>query len=272
VLVLATVLPGYSLGMLPEAKFSWILLGWTLLGTYLMSSASFIFNQYIERDSDAKMYRTNQRPIPGGKISPTNALLLGLLTTVLAFGILWYFLNILTALCAFSALALYVFLYTMYLKPRTEQNIVIGGISGCMGPLIGFAATSNTLPWSAWILFLTIFLWTPAHFWALAIFLKDDYEHADIPMLPVTHGIESTTKQILVYTILYTISLLVFPLFEPTMGMIYLAGGVSLCMWMIYWSIQLIRNQDPIFAKKFFFFSIFHLFLMNVLILVDHKV
>lgn len=270
ILVLATVMPGLYLGM--EMTPPWELIVLTLFGTYLMSSASFIFNQYIERDKDALMYRTKQRPIPGGKISPQNALILGFSTTFIAFGLLYYYVNILTAICAFSALFAYVWLYTIVLKPRTEQNIVIGGVSGCVGPLIGYAAVSNSLPLPSWVLFLMIFLWTPAHFWALAIFLKEDYSRAEIPMLPVVKGIESTTRWILVYTILYSISCLSFYFVHDGMGWFFLSTTGVLCGIMIYLSIQLIQSKSPVLAKKFFFFSILHMFLITLIIIFDAKI
>jgi heme o synthase len=268
-LVLATVMPGLYLGA--DISPSWQLIVITLLGTYLMSSASFIFNQYVERKSDGLMYRTKQRPIPGGAISPNAALVLGFVVSISAFGMLYYYINILTAICALSALVAYVWLYTIILKPRTEQNIVIGGVSGCVGPLIGYAAVSNSLPLPAWVLFFMIFLWTPAHFWALAIFLKDDYERADIPMLPVVKGIKKTTQSILLYTILYSASCFSFYFVHEGMGVLFLTSTGLLTILMIGMSIRLIQTQSAILAKKFFFFSILHMFLITVIIIVDAK-
>ncbi|TGN21003.1 heme o synthase [Leptospira idonii] len=270
ILVLATVFPGLYLGM--EGTPSLSLVCFTLLGTYLMSSSSFIFNQYIEREKDAVMYRTKQRPIPSGVLSPHGALYIGLATMVLAFGILFYFVNLLTALAAWSALLLYVFLYTIWLKPRTEQNVVIGGISGCIGPVIGYAAASNALPLPAWILFLVIFLWTPAHFWALAIFLKEDYEFAGIPMMPVVSGVDKTVKQIFLYSIAYSAAVLGFYFADARMGEIYLITAILLTILFLGFAYRLMLSQERLFAKKFFFFSIFHLFLISLAIVIDSRV
>ncbi|TGL03632.1 heme o synthase [Leptospira levettii] len=270
VLVLATVLPGMYLGTTGYPSFSAVLI--TLFGTYLMSSASFILNQYIERERDAIMYRTKQRPIPAGEISPTNALLLGIFVAVFAFVILTYFVNLLTAACALSALLLYVFLYTIWLKPRTEQNIVIGGISGCIGPLIGYAAMANALPIQAWIMFLMIFLWTPAHFWALAIFLKDDYEFAGIPMMPVVSGIQKTVNQIFIYAIAYSVSVIGFYFVDDRMGYLFLLSAIVLTILILTFAFRLKQSMDKVLAKRFFFFSILHLFLVSIVIVIDSKI
>lgn len=270
VLVLATVLPGMYLGTSGYPSLWEIFI--TLLGTYLMSSASFILNQYIERERDAVMYRTKQRPIPSGEITPIFALFLGVIVAILAFGILTYFINLLTAVCALSALLLYVFLYTIWLKPRTEQNIVIGGISGCIGPLIGYAAMANTLPIPAWILFLMIFLWTPAHFWALAIFLKDDYEFAGIPMMPVVSGIQKTVNQIFLYAIAYSLSVIGFYFADARMGFLFLGSAIFLTILILVFAYRLKLSGDKLLAKRFFFFSILHLFLVSLIIVIDSKI
>ncbi|PJZ40979.1 protoheme IX farnesyltransferase [Leptospira kmetyi] len=267
-LVLATIIPGLYLA--GEQSPSGFLIAVTLFGTFLMSSASFIFNQVIEKDRDAKMKRTSNRPIPSGRIGIAQATLVGFAMTGLSFYLLTVYVNLLTALCAFAALLSYVFLYTILLKPRTTQNIVIGGVAGCVGPLIGYAAIGNSLPIQAWILFTMIFLWTPAHFWALAIFLKDDYSDADFPMLPVVKGIEQTAKSIFFYTILYSISCISFYFLEPSMGPLYLVTTLLVCIWMGILSYRLIQNPERQSARKFFFFSILHLFAVNITIVIDH--
>ncbi|MBK8396506.1 MAG: protoheme IX farnesyltransferase [Leptospiraceae bacterium] len=268
-LVLVTSLPGLYLG--GDGNPNSFLVGMTLLGTFFMSSASFILNQYIEIDRDARMERTKNRPLPMGEIKPVTALLVGLSFIIISFGILYSYANLLTALCALSGLLLYIFLYTIYLKPRTDQNIVIGGISGCIGPLIGYAAVTNTLPLSAWILFSMIFLWTPAHFWALAIFLKDDYDSAEFPMMPVVRGLKKTVQAIFIYTILYSISCIAFYYVSERVGLIYLYSTILLCILMIYLSVKLMISESKKFARFFFFFSIFHLYLVNFIILLDRK-
>ena len=265
-LVLITALPGL---IFADKPVDWWLIFITLLGTFLMSSASFVFNQYIERERDAKMDRTKDRPIPSGRITPGQALTGGYIMTFLAFGILYYFVNLLTALAAFSALLLYVFLYTIWLKPRTEQNIVIGGISGCVGPLIGYAALYNTLPLPAWILFLVIFLWTPPHFWALAIYLKEEYKSADFPMMPVISGVEKTVNQIFIYTILYAASCMAFYFSGENAGLVFALPALALSVKIIVIARKLVKDPSPEKAKSFFLFSITHLFAINFLVIID---
>jgi len=268
-LVIATVIPGLYLGTQETPSLKVIMIA--IFGTYLMSSASFIFNQYIEREKDALMYRTKLRPIPAGLVSPKTALLLGFALCLSAFAILYFFLNLLTAICALSALLAYIWLYTIVLKPRTDQNIVIGGVSGCVGPLIGYAAVSNSLPLPAWILFLMIFFWTPAHFWALAIFLKEDYMRAEIPMLPVVKGVEQTTRSIFLYTLLYSLTCFLFYFVHEGMGMFFLLSTGILTIFMIGMAVHLMKNPNPLFARKFFYFSILHLFLETIVITVDAR-
>lgn len=269
-LVLVTSLPGLYLG--GDGHPTGFLVAMTLIGTFFMSSASFILNQYIEIDRDSRMERTKNRPLPKGEIKPKTALTVGLFFIFLSFGILYYFANLLTARCALAGLLLYIFLYTIYLKPRTDQNIVIGGISGCIGPLIGYAAVTNSLPLSAWTLFGMIFLWTPAHFWALAIFLKEDYDSAEFPMMPVVRGLKKTVQAIFMYTILYSISCVGFYFVSDRVGTFYLYSTVALCLLMIYLSIRLMISESKKFARFFFFFSIFHLYLVNFIILFDRKI
>ena len=268
-LVLVTSLPGLYLG--GDGHPDSFLVAMTLLGTFFMSSASFVLNQYIEIDRDARMERTKNRPLPKGEIRPVTALSVGLGMIVVSFGILYFYANLLTALCALSGLLLYIFLYTIYLKPRTDQNIVIGGISGCIGPLIGYAAVTNSLPLPAWILFAMIFFWTPVHFWALAIFLKDDYNSAEFPMMPVVRGLKKTVQAIFIYTILYSISCIAFYYVSGKVGDIYLYSTIALCILMIYLSVKLMLSESKKFARFFFFFSIFHLYIVNFIILLDRN-
>lgn len=268
-LVLVTALPGLYLGL---ENISGSLVFWTLFGTFLMSSASFVFNQVIEKDRDAQMDRTKNRPIPKGDISPAGAFAGGILLVIASFAVFYLKVNLLSFYCAFAALIAYVFLYTIYLKPRTEQNIVIGGVAGCVGPLIGYAASSDSLPLPAWILFGMIFLWTPAHFWALAIFLEKDYDTANFPMFPVIHGKEKTARSIFVYTLLYSASCIGFYFSTLQVGSFYLISTLILCIYMIYLSWKLVKNTEEKAAKSFFFFSIFHLFLVNFIILADFAV
>lgn len=268
-LVLVTALPGLYLGV--DSSPSLALIFNTLLATFFMSSASFVFNQIIEKDKDAQMERTKNRPLPRGEISPFGASIGGVILILLSFLIFILYVNLLAALVAFSGFVSYIFLYTIWLKPRTDQNIVIGGVAGCVGPLIGYAASTDTLPLPGWILFLIIFLWTPAHFWALAIFLKEDYNSANFPMMPVLQGIPKTTRSILVYTILYSFSCIAFYFTTDRVGFLYLGITIILCVYMTYLAIRLYKVQSREMARSFFFFSIFHLFFINILILADYS-
>ena len=268
-LVLVTALPGLYLGV--DSSPSLALIFNTLIATFFMSSASFVFNQIIEKDKDAQMERTKNRPLPRGEISPFGASIGGVILILLSFLVFILYVNLLAALVAFSGFISYIFLYTIWLKPRTDQNIVIGGVAGCVGPLIGYAASTDTLPLPGWILFLIIFLWTPAHFWALAIFLKEDYNSANFPMMPVLQGIPKTTRSILVYTILYSFSCVAFYFTTDRVGFLYLGITIILCVYMTYLAIRLYKVQSREMAKSFFFFSIFHLFFINILILADYS-
>ncbi len=268
-LVLVTTLPGLYLGTNELPSLS--LIFWTLLGTFCMSSASFVFNQIIEKEKDAKMERTKNRPLPKGEISIFSAFVGGVFLILLSFLIFLRYVNWLSALCAFSGFLFYIFIYTIWLKPRTDQNIVIGGVAGCVGPLIGYAATTETLPLAAWVLFLIIFLWTPPHFWALAIFLKEQYDTANFPMMPVIRGIESTTKSIFIYTIFYSLSCISFYFVSSKMSWFYISFTFLFCLYMLYLAYLLLKENTKEYAKKFFFFSIFHLFMINLLILIDYS-
>ncbi|MCB1191301.1 MAG: heme o synthase [Leptospiraceae bacterium] len=270
ILVLVTVLPGLYLGT--DSGFDWKIFTISMIGTFLMSSASFMLNQYIERELDSKMERTKNRPLPQGDIKPLTALLTAMLFIIVSFYILYAFINLLTAAVTLSGLLFYIFIYTILLKPRTQYNIVIGGAAGSIGPLIGYAASSNSLPVPAWVLFAMIFFWTPPHFWALAIFLKEDYSAAHFPMKPIVSGIEKTTRSIFHYTIIYALFCIGFYFSDPKIGLVYLIPTIALSIWIIYLSINLKRQQSVPLAKKFFFISIVHLFVINILIVIDYSV
>jgi protoheme IX farnesyltransferase len=269
-LVLVTTLPGLYLGSERVPSISLIL--WSLIGTFFMSSASFVFNQIIEKDLDAKMERTQNRPLPKGEISVQFAFLGGILLVFFSCLVFLTFVNWLALACALSGLLFYIFIYTLWLKPKTDQNIVIGGAAGCVGPLIGYAASSESLPLPAWILFGMIFFWTPPHFWALAIFVKEQYANANFPMMPVIRGIEQTTKSIFSYTLLYSLACIGFYFTTDQISWIYLSSTILLCSYMIFlaWKLRQINAKEK--AKQFFFFSILHLFLINIFILIDYTI
>jgi protoheme IX farnesyltransferase len=240
-----------------------------LIGIAFCSGSAASINQVIDRKADASMTRTDQRPIPQGELSAfhasTFALVIGLIGTL----ILYFFINTLTMILTLASLIGYAFIYTVYLKRATPQNIVIGGLAGAAPPLLGWASISNTVDPYALLLVLIIFVWTPPHFWALAIYRKDEYAKESIPMLPVTHGVAFTKLQIVLYTIiLFIVSVL--PYIVLMSGWIYLFSAITLSSMFMYYSIKLYYSDDNAFAMKTFNFSIYYIFLIFVALLLDH--
>lgn len=229
-------------------------------------------NQYLERDLDALMERTRKRrPLPQGKIHPNIALWFSLLLGVTAIWILAVQFDTLSAWLSFATIAFYVFCYTLWLKPRTPYNIVIGGAAGATAPLIAWAASTSHLSLTAWLLFLIIFTWTPPHFWALSLCVKEEYAKAGIPMLPVTKGLERTRQEILWYCILLvplTLSLYLFGL----AGVLYVMGAFVLGMFLLGLAFQLKTQRTQRAAFRLFRFSILYLMLLFILLMVDSKV
>mgnify|MGYP003321544881 FL=1 len=206
-----------------------------LVGIGLCSGSAAAINQIIDREADAEMARTDKRPIPQGEISVTNASIFAFIIGLLGVLILVYFVNSLTAILTIFALGGYAFIYTIFLKRATPQNIVIGGLAGAAPPLLGWASVTNTIEPNALILVLIIFIWTPPHFWALAIYRKDDYAKQSIPMLPVTHGVAFTKLQIVLYTIiLFLVSL--FPYIVLMSGAVYLISAIILSSLFLFYS------------------------------------
>ena len=240
-----------------------------LVGIGLCSGSAAAINQIIDREADAEMARTDKRPIPQGEISVTNASIFAFVIGVLGVLILVYFVNSLTAILTIFALGGYAFIYTIFLKRATPQNIVIGGLAGAAPPLLGWASVTNTIEPNALILVLIIFIWTPPHFWALAIYRKDDYAKQSIPMLPVTHGVAFTKLQIVLYTIiLYLVSL--FPYIVLMSGTIYLTSAIILSSLFLFYSIRLYLSDDDKYAMQTFWYSIYYIFLIFTALIVDH--
>lgn len=213
-----------------------------LIGTWLAASSAGSFNQIMDMRIDATMNRTKSRPLVMGKLSQQQALFFATVLGIVSFLILAIFTTMAAAVIALIANAFYVLFYTRYLKYKTTQNIVIGGAAGAVGPLIGWAAITGTVGWPAWVLFLIIFLWTPPHFWSLAIKYKDDYELAHIPMLPVVKGIPETKRQIFAYTL--TLVPCVLSLYwGGAAGMMYLAFAFPLTVYFAWISWQLLRGR-----------------------------
>tara|TARA_E500000331_G_scaffold356691_1_gene415805 strand:- start:389 stop:1252 length:864 start_codon:yes stop_codon:yes gene_type:complete len=240
-----------------------------LVGIGLCSGSAAAINQIIDREADAEMSRTDKRPIPQGEISVTNASIFAFVIGVLGALILVYFVNSLTAILTIFALGGYAFIYTIFLKRATPQNIVIGGLAGAAPPLLGWASVTNTIEPNALILVLIIFIWTPPHFWALAIYRKDDYAKQSIPMLPVTHGVAFTKLQIVLYTIiLFLVSL--FPYIVLMSGTIYLTSAIILSSLFLFYSIRLYLSDDDKYAMQTFWYSIYYIFLIFIALIIDH--
>ena len=240
-----------------------------LIGIAFCSGSAASINQVIDRKADASMTRTDQRPIPQGEFSAVHALTFALVIGLIGALILYFFINTLTMILTLASLIGYAFIYTVYLKRATPQNIVIGGLAGAAPPLLGWASISNTVDPYALLLVLIIFVWTPPHFWALAIYRKDEYAKESIPMLPVTHGVAFTKLQIVLYTIiLFIVSVL--PYIVLMSGWIYLFSAITLSSMFMYYSIKLYYSDDNAFAMKTFNFSIYYIFLIFVALLLDH--
>lgn len=241
------------------------------LGIGLAASSAAAINHYIDRKADAEMTRTENRPLPKGELNATNVISFALVLGVLSMLILVFLVNSLTALLTFFSLIGYAIIYTVYLKRMTPQNIVIGGAAGAAPPVLGWCAmTGEVHPYSL-LLFLIVFVWTPPHFWALAIARRDEYAKVEIPMLPVTHGVEFTRLQILLYTILLFIVTLL-PYLTGMSGLIYLFTAVPSGLGFLYFAILMMKRKDNKTAMKTFGFSIIYLMLVFAALLIDHYI
>ncbi|MGQ4649619.1 heme o synthase [Lyngbya aestuarii] len=242
----------------------------TLLGGTLAAASAQTLNCIYDRDIDYEMIRTRKRPIPSGRVQPRHALLFAVVLALLSFTLLAVFANLLSALLAMSGVVFYMVIYTHLLKRHTAQNIVIGGAAGAIPPLVGWAAVTGDLGWTPWLLFTIIFLWTPPHFWALALMIRDDYAQVGIPMLPVVAGEESTTRQIWIYTLLVVpVSLLlIYPL--GASGLVY--GVIALLLGGIFLQKAWLLLQNPAdkpLAKSMFKYSILYMMLLCTGMVID---
>ena len=246
----------------------WGLVLITLVGGSLAAGGANAINMYIDRDIDALMERTKTRPLVTGLISPRNALVFAVSLEVLAFAVLWAGANLLSGLLALSATFFYVFVYSLWLKRTSKQNIVIGGAAGAVPVLVGWAAVTNTLTWTPWLLFLLIFLWTPPHFWALAIKHKDDYQAAGVPMLPVVESKSRVIRSMVLYTIaLVACSLVVVPVADT--GWVYGITAAVLGVAFLWGTIALSRADSPAASMRLFSFSITYISVLFVALTVD---
>ncbi len=248
---------------------SWDILLFGSLGIALMAGSAAAINHLVDRQADAIMARTRHRPLPSGHLESWQVLSFALIIGICGFGLLLVFTNPLTAVLTFASLIGYAVIYTLFLKRATPQNIVIGGAAGAAPPLLGWTAVTGQIDSGALLLFLIIYIWTPPHFWALAIHRRHDYANADIPMLPVTHGVAFTRLHILLYTILlFLVTLL--PFLTGMSGWIYLIGAVVLGVRFLSFATRLYATGDDRLAMPTFGFSIVYLFGLFAALMLDH--
>ncbi|MCZ6587458.1 MAG: heme o synthase, partial [Alphaproteobacteria bacterium] len=235
----------------------------------ISAGAAGAINMWYERDIDALMERTRNRPIPAGRIAPNKALAFGVTLNVLPVLLMGLAVNwVAAALLAFAA-GFYIFVYTIWLKRRTPQNIVIGGAAGALPPMIGWAAVTGSVSLESVALFLIIFMWTPPHFWALALYREGDYAKAGVPMLPVVAGPAETRRQILIYTLLL-VPLSFAPLALGTVGLAYGAAAATVGAYLLWLAAQIVRTKSDRAARRMFGFSILYLFVLFAALIVEH--
>ncbi len=268
-LLLVTAVVGMLLATPELVNLDILILG--TLGIACAACSAAVVNHIVDERIDAVMERTQQRPMPQGHMTIRKAVVFAASLALASMMILGFFINVLTAVLTFVGLVGYAFIYTMYLKHATPQNIVIGGLSGALPPLLGWTCVTNSIELEAGLLVLIIFTWTPAHFWPLAIDRYEDYKNAKVPMLPVTHGIEYTKSFVLFYTVaLILISLLPFVI--GMSGLVYLASALVLGGWFLYHTLVLKFAAKPKTAIKTFFVSINYLFGLFMALTIDHYI
>jgi heme o synthase len=247
----------------------WRIVLFAALGIWLLAGSAFAINCLVEREIDARMARTARRASAQGEISALQIVLFSVVLGGVGMWILYALVNPLTMWLTLATFIGYTVIYTMLLKPATPQNIVIGGLSGAMPPALGWAAIANEVPMQAWLLVLIIFVWTPPHFWALALYRRDDYAKSGLPMLPVTHGMNFTGLHIWLYTIVLVATTLL-PFAVQMSGVIYLVSAVVLGAFFLYFAWQIYRHYSDVLARKTFRFSIVYLSLLFAALLIDH--
>ncbi|NOY66058.1 MAG: protoheme IX farnesyltransferase [Gammaproteobacteria bacterium] len=270
-LLVFTAVIGMFLAVPVTEDIPWLIILYASVGIGLASASAAAINQVVDQKVDEVMARTKNRPLPQGNMPMRNALIFALAIGVVGLGVLWVLVNQLTAWLTFASLIGYAVVYTMYLKRATPQNIVIGGAAGAAPPVLGWVAVTNSVDPHSLLLFLIIFIWTPPHFWALAIHRRDEYAKVDIPMLPVTHGIEFTRLHVLFYTILL-LAVSVLPFATHMSGIFYLGGALALGAGFLFYAIQLMRVEDGKIAMKTFGFSILYLMGIFAFLLIDHYI
>jgi len=270
-LIVFTAIVGMFLATSPPGLVPWRALLFGTLGIALCASSAAAINHVVDQRVDAQMRRTRNRPLPTGHLPARNALAFAMVLGTIGMTVLWWLVNPLTAVLTFLSLIGYAVVYTMYLKRATPQNIVIGGAAGAAPPVLGWTAVTGAVDPNALWLFLIIFVWTPPHFWALAIYRREEYAKADIPMLPVTHGVELTRLHVLLYTVLL-VAVTVMPFLTRMSGWFYLGGALALGAVFLFYATQLLRTGSDRIAMKTFGYSIFYLMGLFAFLLVDHYV
>jgi protoheme IX farnesyltransferase len=241
---------------------------WTLLGGFLAAGGSSAVNQYIDRDLDKQMQRTQNRPLAAGRMTPAEGLAFGLALCIASFYVLAGFVNLLAAFLALIGIVYYVVLYSILLKKATVQNIVIGGGAGAIPPMVGWAAATGSLNWTAFLLFAIVFFWTPPHFWALSIVRKNDYERAGVPMLPVVQGEAAARKQIFIYSLELVALTLIMPIFKLA-GTIYLVSALALGLGLIVMAWRLLKSEGNKAAWQMYKYSSMYLMFLFLALMID---
>ena len=265
-LVLFTGLPALALG---QAAWPGIATAvWVLVGTALSGASCSVLNAWIERESDAQMARTKNRPLPAASVAPNQAVGLGVVLAVVSTALLWWCGGVIAAAVGAGSILFYVFVYTLWLKPRTPQNIVIGGAAGATAPLIVDAAMDGTLGLAGFILFLIIFLWTPPHFWAIALYRKEDYRNAGFPMMPLVVGDQGTRWRMFAYTLIL-LPVTLWPVYLGYLGPVYGVSALAVGLWFTWWNVRVIRARDYQVDRGMFKASIVHLMVVFGAMLLD---
>ncbi|WP_092411163.1 heme o synthase [Candidatus Ichthyocystis sparus] len=260
---------GMFLSIPAGSSVHWLKVVEAVLGIWLVAAAAAVINCLVEYKIDALMKRTRNRPLPKSLLNPIEAMVFSIIVGLLGAAVLHFFVNDLTLILTLLTFIGYAFLYTIILKPITPQNIVIGGASGSMPPVLGWAAMSGSLTVHPWILFLIIFLWTPPHFWSLSLYRREEYATVGFPMLPVTHGVEGTLRSIVLYVVLLTAASFL-PCLVALSGEFYFFGAVILGSYFIKITLSLWKDYSDHKARSVFFYSILYLFLLFLFMLLDH--
>jgi protoheme IX farnesyltransferase len=265
-LLVITFVPMYLAG--PQAPSFWLIL-WTMIGGFLAAGGANAINQYVDRDIDHVMVRTRKRPLPGGRLSPLQVLWFGIALCVISFAILWWQVNLLTAVLALSGFLFYVFIYSGFLKRRSTQNIVVGGAAGAFPPLVGWAAVANEISLLPILMFLIVFYWTPPHFWALALMRQKEYKPAGVPMLPVIAGDRETHRQIVLYSVLLLL-FSVIPVFLMLLGPVYLVFTLILNGIFLWQAVDIWRKPTNANVWRLYKYSLLFLALVFMAMGIDH--